>query len=155
MLNLNWLSILNDLDQTIVFQLFLAALAGAFLGWERERVGKPAGIRTFSLVSIGSTLYIVLSNQLLVQYVGSNFDPTRVIGQIIVGIGFLGAGTIMHFGHEVIGLTTAAELWVVAGIGAAIGLGFYGVALFVTVLSFLIIFTARRWTKKSDRAAHD
>lgn len=152
---MNYLSFLTTgINGEVIVQLLLALLLGASLGWERERFGKPAGVRTFSLVSVGSALYAILSGQLAAQYLGFGFDPSRVVSQIVVGIGFLGAGLIIHSGHEVIGLTTAAELWVVAGIGATIGLGYYGLAIITAFLSFLMIFVAKRWTKRIERSAN-
>ncbi len=153
--------LLANLNIEIIIQLFLAVILGALLGLERERVGKAAGTRTFALVSLGSALFTILSQQLLVSYlnafqtagafpIGLSIDPSRMIGQIVLGIGFLGAGVIIHHGYEVVGLTTAAELWVAAGIGTAVGLGFYGIAIVATLLDFLIIFVAGHWTKKTE-----
>lgn len=143
----------SNLTFTIIFKLILALALGGFLGLEREQVGKPAGVRTFALVSIGSALYVILSQFLMQDAIlnaNTNFDPSRVISQIIVGIGFLGGGVILRHGYQVIGLTTAAELWVVAAIGAAVALGYYSLASIVALLAFLIMFAAGRWTKKIE-----
>ncbi len=116
-------------------QILLAILLGGVLGWQRERIGKSAGPRTYALVSAGSALFTLLS----VQAFGLG-DPARVAAQIITGIGFLGAGIIIHReGGTVEGLTTAAGLWAVAAIGMAIGVGWQVEAIIVTVLLFLIL----------------
>lgn len=141
-----------NVDLIIIFQIFLAAVLGGLLGLERQQLGKPAGVRTFALVSLGAALYVILSQQLArtADISNLNFDPSRIVSQIIVGIGFLGGGIILRHGHEVIGLTTAAELWVAAGIGATVAMGFYNLAIIVSVLAFFIMFAAGRWTKKIE-----
>src|SRR5688572_6987783 len=96
--------------------LLLAALLGGLVGWERERRDRPAGLRTHILVCLGSALITLVS----IQLSGTRFDPGRIAAQIVSGIGFLGAGTIMRQGNVVRGLTTAASLWTVAGIGMAV-----------------------------------
>src|SRR5207248_10519029 len=95
--------------------LFLAALLGALIGFERERHDRPAGLRTHILVCMGAALITQVSRHLG----GVRFDESRIAAQIVSGIGFLGAGTIFRTGSVVRGLTTAASLWVVAGIGMA------------------------------------
>ena len=125
----------------IVLQLVLAAVLGALLGLEREYRRKEAGLRTYSLVSLGSAFFTIISYESLKLF-GSqvvDFDPTRIIGQIVLGVGFLGAGLIIFRGVHVEGLTTAAGLWVAAAIGAAIGTKLYFFALFATFLSILIL----------------
>lgn len=96
---------------------------GAFIGLERESHGRPAGLRTHTLVSLGACLVMLISMYGFEEAVSR--DPARLAAQVISGIGFLGAGTILREGATVRGLTTAASLWVVAGIGLAIGSGFY------------------------------
>ncbi len=125
----------------IFFQIFIAAFLGALIGIERAIAGKTAGLRTFALVSMGSALFIIISKLANESYLGTTvFDPSRVASQIIVGIGFLGAGLIIFKESKVMGLTTAAGLWVSAGIGMAVGFQFYAIAAFVTFLT-LFIFT--------------
>lgn len=120
----------------IVFALFLAAILGAIVGIQRQRLGKFAGMRTFALVSIGSALFTLVSIN------GFEFgDPGRVASQIVTGIGFIGAGTILHRENQIEGLTTAAGLWVAAAIGMAVGVGWYlqsilAVVIVMTVLLF-------------------
>ena len=119
----------------LMLQLGLATLLGGAIGLERELGGKPAGLRTNILICIGSVLYTHLS----IAMVGGATDPTRVAGQIVTGVGFIGAGTILHARGAVVGLTSAATIWVVAAIGVALGSGFYleGVGTTVVVLAVL------------------
>lgn len=124
----------------MIIRLLLAGLMGGIIGLERESHGRPAGLRTHIIVSLGSCLIMLVS---IYGFEGAgNRDPARLAAQVISGIGFLGAGTILREGATIIGLTTAASLWVVAGIGLAMGGGFYlgGVAttiLAVCTLAFL------------------
>ena len=111
-----------------------------FIGLERERTGKPAGMRTYTLVSMGSALFTILSYSGFSDFVGTvGFDPSRIASQIVVGVGFLGAGIIFFTKTEVHGLTTAAAVWVSAAIGVAVGLKFYSLAVFSTALTFLTL----------------
>ncbi len=120
-------------DTSIILRLFLAILLGGVIGYERGRAGRPAGLRTHILVCLGSTLAI-MTNQYVWQEYGIS-DPTRMAAQVISGIGFLGAGTIIVTGrHQVKGLTTAAGLWATACMGLAIGIGFYKAAIFGCLL---------------------
>ncbi|MGB4661699.1 MAG: MgtC/SapB family protein [Mobilitalea sp.] len=124
-------------DTTIILRLVLAVLLGGIIGFERGRSGRPAGLRTHILVCLGSAM-AVMTNQYVFQKYGVS-DPTRLGAQVISGIGFLGAGTIIVTGrHQVKGLTTAAGLWATACMGLAIGIGFYKAAF---VASALIVFT--------------
>jgi len=132
-----------------VLRLSLAFLLGAVLGLERETHDRPAGLRTFILVAVGSTLIMIVSIGLRDLYAGSTgVDPGRIAAQVVTGIGFLGAGTIMHEGPIVRGLTTAAGLWVVAAIGLAVGAGFYLVAAVTTALA-LVSLTVLAWVERS------
>src|SRR5213595_1739460 len=124
------------MDPSIPIKLILAAVLGGIIGIEREIRDKPAGLRTNILICVGSTLFMSLSAQ-IAQLLGG--DPTRIAAQIISGIGFLGAGAVLHSHGFVLGLTTAATIWVVAGIGMALGAGFYGMAVFATVMSIVTL----------------
>lgn len=123
-----------NLELEFVFRLIMGFILSGLVGLEREVSLKPAGLRTHILVGLGSTLLTILS---LNAFTGS--DPARVAASIIIGIGFLGAGTIIKTKEKVIGLTTAATLWIVASIGVAIGAGFYILALVATILTFLVL----------------
>ena len=121
--------------------LILAAVLGAFIGVERELAGKDPSIRTFSLISMGSCMFALLSwESLSVFNVG---DPSRIAAQIIPGIGFLGAGTIFRSKHGVSGFTTAALMWVTAGIGMAVGLKRVDLAVSATVIALFITLSLR------------
>jgi putative Mg2+ transporter-C (MgtC) family protein len=120
----------------LMLQLGLATLLGGAIGLERELGGKPAGLRTNILICLGSVLYTHISIRLM----GAGApDPTRVAGQIVTGVGFIGAGTILHARGAIVGLTSAATIWVVAAIGVALGSGFYleGVGTTLIVLAVL------------------
>ncbi len=120
-------------DTTIILRLFLAIFLGGMIGYERGRAGRPAGLRTHILVCLGSAL-AMMTNQYIYQTYGIS-DPTRMAAQVISGIGFLGAGTIIVTGrHQVKGLTTAAGLWATACMGLAIGIGFYKAAIIGCIL---------------------
>ena len=113
-----------------MLRLLLAMFIGGGIGWERARSHHPAGIRTHMLVTIGAAVIMLLGSQTVGAFVGTaNSDPARLGAQVISGIGFLGAGTIMKEGRSIRGLTTAATLWVAACLGLAIGAGQYIVAL--------------------------
>ncbi len=101
-----------------------AVLCGAIIGIERERKGKPAGFRTNTLICFGSSLYMLVTEFILRSTGGAQVDPTRIAAQVVTGIGFLGAGTIIQSRGTITGLTSAATIWVVAGIGILVGAGF-------------------------------
>lgn len=128
-----------DLEQAtrIVLRLALAALLGGLLGYEREQKGKSAGVRTHMLVSMGSALFVLVSQQTGV----TETDMSRVIQGIVAGIGFLGAGTILKGRDEeqVKGLTTAAGIWLTAAIGVAAGMGRETTAVLSTLLALAIL----------------
>ena len=125
------------MDPAIPIRLLLAAVLGGLIGIEREIRDKPAGLRTNILICVGSALYMSLSTQ-IAQLLGG--DPTRIAAQIISGIGFLGAGAVLHSHGFVLGLTTAATIWVVAGVGMALGSGMYLVAVFATAMSLVTLY---------------
>ncbi len=117
-------------------QLLLSALLGALIGIERETVNKAAGMRTCAMVTMGATLFTIISTS---GIIGAGVDPSRIASQIITGIGFLGAGLIIFHKEKITGLTTAAALWVAAAIGMAVGSELYWIACFVTALSLVIL----------------
>jgi putative Mg2+ transporter-C (MgtC) family protein len=125
------------MDPAIPIRLVLAAILGGIIGLERQMRDKPAGLRTNILICVGSTLFMSLSTQ-VAKLLGG--DPTRIAAQIISGIGFLGAGAVLHSHGFVLGLTTAATIWVVAGVGMALGSGMYLVAVFATAMSLVTLY---------------
>ena len=128
----------------IVLRILLAVICGGAIGLERGLKNRPAGMRTYMLVCVGSCL-IMLTNQYLFQ-VTQMGDPMRLGAQVVSGIGFLGAGTIVVTRHNQIkGLTTAAGLWSAAGVGLALGVGFYEAALVAGLAIFAVLTLLQRW----------
>ena len=120
--------------------LSITVIAGA-IGFERERQGRAAGFRTHILVGLGSCLMMLTGLYLTDVYAGRvDLDPTRIAAQVVSGIGFLGAGTIIRFRASVRGLTTAASLWAVAGVGLAVGAGFLRGAMMAGSIVVLVLF---------------
>jgi putative Mg2+ transporter-C (MgtC) family protein len=124
------------MDFSIAFKLIIAALLGGLIGLEREIRDKPAGLRTNMLVCMGASQFMVISMKAAQMFGG---DPMRIAAQIITGIGFLGAGAVLHSHGFVMGLTTAATIWVVAGVGMALGAGMYGTAVAASVIAVVTL----------------
>ncbi|MBI5147670.1 MAG: MgtC/SapB family protein [Parcubacteria group bacterium] len=130
---------LNSQNLEIFGQLSLAVFLGALIGIERRIAGKRAGMRTYALVSMGSALFSIISAVAFSEFIGrTNFDPARIVSQIVVGVGFIGAGTVIFQRSSIHGLTTAAGIWVAAGIGTAVGLKLYSLAVFATILTIVV-----------------
>ena len=119
----------------IAVRLVLAGVFGAAVGYERRSADKPAGLRTLALVAVGSALFTIIST-----FGFETADQSRVAAQIVTGVGFLGAGTILRSGVTVSGLTTAATIWATAAIGMAVGSGMYIASATGTVLILIILF---------------
>lgn len=122
-----------------IFPTFLirggvAIICGAIIGIERERRGKPAGFRTMTLICIGSAIYMLIGEFIYQKLNIASIDPTRIAAQVVTGIGFIGAGAIIQSRGTITGLTTAATIWVVAGIGLIAGAGFPWMAIICTVI---------------------
>ena len=128
----------------LIGKVILALIIGGILGLQRERIGKSAGPRTYALVTGGSALFTILS----ITAFGS--DVARVASNIVVGIGFLGAGTILHRENRIEGLTTAAGLWMSAAIGMAVGLGMYVLSVVCGLLSLLVFMFDDSKFKKNE-----
>jgi len=136
----------------IVLKLLLAMILGGIIGWEREVGRRPAGLRTHILVCLGATLITILA-----IFIGENYshlgsiDSTRIIAGIVTGIGFLGAGAIIHAKESVRGLTTAASIWLVAAIGIAIGCGFYFSAIITVIFTMIVLIFLLQMEKALER----
>jgi putative Mg2+ transporter-C (MgtC) family protein len=136
-------TLFGSIEVDITIKLLLAALAGGLVGLEREKHGRPAGLRTNLLVAVGSCVMMIVSEAFYIKYgvfdaeSTLRLDPSRVAAQIVTGIGFLGAGVILKEGATVRGLTTAASLWAVAGVGMAFGMGFFSLGAIATVLMLI------------------
>ena len=134
-----------DINETDIFKIGLAFVLGALLGLEREYRSKPAGFRTLIMITVGATLFTILSYR-----IGSG-SPDRIAANIITGIGFIGAGVIFKEGLKVSGMTTASTIWIASAIGMAIGYGAYYLAGGVTVLVLIILMLLSRLEKLFDR----
>ncbi len=142
------LDIINSQEITTlsaIFKLMLSMVLGSIVGYERKRKGQIAGVRTFSLIAMGSTLAMLLSIYVPQEYLGlKNGDPSRIAAQVVSGIGFLGAGAIIQMKGSVRGLTTAAGIWMVAALGMAVGVGLYIVSIAATLLILFILLLLER-----------
>lgn len=139
----------------IMVRLVLAAFLGGAVGLEREVHGRPAGIRTYLILSLGCALLMVLSEYLLFKYEGHplrgialQVDPGRIAAQAITGVGFLGAGVIIRYRDSIRGLTTAACVWLVCATGLAIGAGFYLFGVVATALTLLCLIVLKIFEKR-------
>lgn len=136
-------------------KMCVAFLCGLLLGMERELKGKPAGLRTITLITVGSTLFMIVSDLVSLTTEGpeaiTRVDPSRIASQVVSGIGFLGAGAIIQSRGSIHGLTTAATIWVAAGIGLAIGVGFPVLSIGITLLVLTVLVAlhpVRRWMNR-------
>ena len=127
-------------NSDIILKLVIAVGLGMLIGGERLLAKEAAGMKTHALVSLGAAVFIIISEMVATKYASvGGFDPSRIASQVIVGIGFLGAGSIILQGSRLIGLTTAGGLWVTAGIGMATGFGFYNIAFITTILVLFVL----------------
>lgn len=136
------MEILNNNEiLTVVSQLLFATFLGVILGVERTIAHKNAGMRTYGLISLGAALFVVIAKEAVQMYPESfGTEFFKIPSQVVVGIGFIGGGLIMVHGNTVRGITTAAGLWVTAGIGMAVGFELYTIAVIVTIIT-LFVFT--------------
>ena len=130
------------LQLELVGRIILAFILGGVIGFERERVQRPAGLRTHMLVAVGSAAFTIASAYAFTG-LGTQHDPTRIAAQIVTGVGFLGAGTIFRTPSTIRGLTTAASIWLVAAIGLLTGAGLYLLAVLATLLGFVALYWLR------------
>lgn len=134
-------TLMNDVE--LLSRVLIASLLGAFIGWERERHGISAGIRTYGAISLGACVFGIVSLSIL------GADPSRVAAQVATGVGFLGGGVIFRQDKFVSGLTTAATLWATAALGLTVACGMYMVATLTSILIYLMLYLPRlRWWKK-------
>jgi putative Mg2+ transporter-C (MgtC) family protein len=135
--------------QTIALRLGISFVLSFIIGFERERSGQPAGLRTHVLISIGSTMFMILSLAIPKLFSGRiQSDPTRIAAQIVTGIGFLGAGAIIKIGINVKGLTTAANIWVVSAIGMTAGAGLYIASFIISAITLITLVLLNKLEKK-------
>ncbi|MBQ7318027.1 MAG: MgtC/SapB family protein [Phascolarctobacterium sp.] len=155
MFDVPWVS---DLELTMVLRLIVAAVLGGIVGMERGSGDRPAGFRTHILVCVGSALFMLVSiygfddiapvTTVVENDIGTRRDTARIAAQVVSGIGFLGAGTILHEGLTIKGLTTAASLWIVSAIGLAVGSGMYLLSTAATILTLVTLVTFHNWEKR-------
>lgn len=132
-----------ETDFQLLTRVLIAFLLGAFIGWERERHGISAGIRTYGAIAMGACVFGIVSLSI------EGADPSRVAAQVATGIGFLGGGVIFRQDKYVSGLTTAATLWATAALGLTVACGMYMVAFLTSVLIYLMLYLPRlSWWKK-------
>lgn len=147
-----------DLTLKLMVRVGLAAVLGAILGVERSRAGQSAGIRTNMMIAIASCLFTFLGAEAFPT--DGPRDSARIAAQIVTGVGFLGAGTLLQTKNKVRGLTTAATIWLVAAVGMTVGIGFYGGAIFVTifgVVALIALAPVSNWlaeTAKEEEKLH-
>lgn len=143
-----------------LFRLLLASLLGGVIGWERFVDHKPAGLRTHTLVCLGSAAFVLASEQLLREAGANIADVTRVVQGVVTGIGFIGAGTILQTRDGTVrGLTTAATIWLVSGIGVAVGLGDLKIGIVSTLISIVVLrgfrWIEEAWDRRHGRAPRE
>jgi putative Mg2+ transporter-C (MgtC) family protein len=131
-------------DAMVVTRLLIAALLGGLIGLEREVLGKAAGLRTHILVAVGSALLMLVSIKVSEEWASGTSDPGRIAAQVVTGIGFLGAGTIIRDRANIRGLTTAASIWAVSAIGLATAIGFYSGAVAAAIITLIVLFIFQR-----------
>lgn len=146
--------LLLNVDLEIYMRILISALLGMLLGYDRTSKSKPAGIKTFTFVTVSTTLITIISILSVEMYGSSNqnnrMDPMRLAAQIVSGLGFLGAGLIMKEGFKVKGLTTAAMIFFAGGVGIGIGAGFYGIVIFAVVITFITSITGNYIENKGN-----
>ncbi|HEY4511187.1 MAG TPA: MgtC/SapB family protein [Candidatus Paceibacterota bacterium] len=147
-------------EMTAVWQILLALILGACIGLERSVAGKNAGMRTYALVSMGSCLLTSLTVLVAPRYLGiGDVDPFRIAAAIVMGIGFIGTGLVIHKGEHPVGLTTAAGIWVTAAIGITVGFELYLLAINAAILTLFIFtvlsFVETKLEKKFARSTSD
>jgi putative Mg2+ transporter-C (MgtC) family protein len=130
------------MDIQYLYQLFLSVILGALIGLERECKKREAGLQTYTLVTLGTCLFTIIAIDIIggfTKTLSVVFDPLRIIQAVAIGIGFIGAGVIFRQSSGIVGLTTAAGLWVASAIGIAIGMRFYSLAIFTAFLTLLVL----------------
>jgi putative Mg2+ transporter-C (MgtC) family protein len=140
-------------DYEIYFRILLSAFLGLLIGFDRTHKNKPAGVKTYTFVTVASALITIVSIESVEMYSHLHertmMDPMRLAAQIVTGLGFLGAGLIMKTGFEVKGLTSAAMILFAGGVGIGIGAGFYGIVIFTIAIAFLFIYVGG-WIEKRE-----
>jgi putative Mg2+ transporter-C (MgtC) family protein len=147
---------LHMFDWSLLLRIAVGSLLGGVIGYERDRHGRPAGLRTHMIVALAAATFMVISTRFVyLQHYGKDdlveVDASRIAASIVTGMGFLAGGAIMRTGISVQGLTTAAALWLVGAIGMAAGAGMFVIAVFVTIMGVIALTLLRRFEDKDDR----
>ena len=141
----NFVLIPEFISENIIIRLILASILGGIIGFEREIHGRAAGLRTNLLISLGAAVFMIISESFALSFAKHSGNPvlkadlTRIAAQIVTGIGFLGAGAIVKYGFSIRGLTTAACIWMSAGIGMSVGAGFFELAILTTAIALFCL----------------
>ena len=140
--------------QDDLIPMVVSLLLGTLVGLERQMGRKPAGLRTHVLVCLGSTMFVLTTKHAVTAFGGTSLDATRIVHGVVTGVGFLGAGSIMRTEGFVVGLTTAASVWMVAAIGTAVGVRAYPLAVVGAVMA-LIVLEGYRWLERVTETGND
>jgi putative Mg2+ transporter-C (MgtC) family protein len=127
--------IVMPMEGQMIFKLLVAAFLGAIIGYEREARDRPAGLRTHMLVTMGAAVFAMISFYAF----PADADSGRMASYVVVGIGFIGAGTVIQLKNKVVGLTTASSLWLTAAIGVSVAIGYYFLAAFAAAIGFIVL----------------
>lgn len=139
---------IENLPYDLFIKLLVAGILGAIIGAERDLSGRPAGVRTNLIIALSSCLFTILSIE---AFFSGDADISRVASQIVVGVGFLGGGALVHHKDHVLGLTTAADIWLVAAVGMAVGAGYYSLGVFAAVVSVIALVVLGPLSHKLER----
>jgi len=142
-------------DAELILRAVISVLLAGLIGYEREHSHKPAGLRTNILVGLGSTLYMLIALKLPIIFGSQTIDPGHIAGPVVTGIGFIGAGTIIQARGSIVGMTTAATIWVVAAIGLAVGVGYYFAAFAITFITLAVLYILRMIEKRPEQIIPD
>jgi putative Mg2+ transporter-C (MgtC) family protein len=134
-----WIQAAQGFGWHNILQVTIAAVLGGLIGLEREARGREAGFRTNMLIAIGACLFTILSIQGFPLQDSASRDTARIAAQVVSGVGFLGAGALFRGDNHIKGMTTAATIWLVAAIGMTVGVGAYGLAVFTSLLTFVVL----------------
>lgn len=140
-----------NLEALMALRVLIAAALGGFVGWERERHGREAGVRTYGAVALGACVFALIST-----HITSGNNPHVIAAGVVTGVGFLGAGVIMKDNGSIVGLTTAASLWATASVGLAVGYGMYTLGVLVSLIVFglLSLHHAPGWLRLKGEPKH-
>lgn len=150
---MDWINQIIESNQitleTAAFRILLSVIIGGLIGYERQRSKHSAGFRTFTLITVGSTVMMLVSIYLPQEFLGVySSDPTRLAGQVVSGIGFLGAGAIIQSKGTIRGMTTAATIWIVSALGLAVGAGLYNVAFLGAVVTLFVLINLAKFERR-------